>query len=60
MILEEMLQKFKELYKKHFNKDLTDQEALESATKLLRMVEIVYKPMTEADAARLKARKIDF
>jgi hypothetical protein len=54
MISKEYLQKFKELYKKRFNKDLTDQEALEGATKLLRLIEIIYKPMTKAEAERLK------
>ncbi|MFA5095682.1 MAG: hypothetical protein WC447_03435 [Candidatus Paceibacterota bacterium] len=54
MISDGALKNFQKLYKKHFDKDLTDQEALESATKLVRLVEIVYKPMTEGDAARFR------
>lgn len=43
MISKEQLEKFKLIYKKEFNKEISDQEALEQATKLLRLMEIVYK-----------------
>lgn len=42
MISKEQLEKFKLIYKKEFNKEISDQEALEQATKLLRLVEIIY------------------
>jgi hypothetical protein len=45
MISKEQLEKFKLIYKKEFNKEISDQEALEQATKLLRLMEIVYKPL---------------
>jgi hypothetical protein len=47
MISEKALKKFKTIYKKRFNIDLSDKNALESATKLLRLVEIIYKPITK-------------
>ncbi len=43
MISKEQLDKFKSIYKKEFNKEISDQEALEQANKLLKLVEIVYK-----------------
>jgi hypothetical protein len=45
MITKEDLEKFKALYKKHFDKELTDQEALDQAIKLLTIVDIVYRPI---------------
>lgn len=57
MISKERLQKFKQIYKKRFNKDLSDQEALEKATRLLRLVEIVYKPMTQEEYNALQKRR---
>lgn len=44
-ITDKELDKFKKLYKKHFNKDLTNQEALESATALLTLMKLIYKPI---------------
>jgi len=57
MIPKEHLYKFKEFYKKRFNKELTDQEALESGTRLIRLIELIYKPMTQKDYDILQKRK---
>ena len=57
MISEERLEKFKQLYKKRFDVELSDQDALNSAVKLLRLVEIVYKPMTKGDYEKLQKRR---
>jgi hypothetical protein len=48
MISEEDLNKFKDLYKKHFNEDLSNQDALDKASRLLRFVEIVLKSKVES------------
>jgi len=45
MISKEQLEKFKKIYKKEFNKDISDQDALESATSLLNMIKAIYKPI---------------
>ncbi len=47
MISKEQLEKFKLIYKKEFNREISDQEALEQATKLLRLVEIIYESFIE-------------
>ena len=57
MISEKELKKFKAIYKKEFGIELSDQDALESATKLLRLVEIIYKPMTKEEYERVQKRR---
>lgn len=51
------LEEYKEIYRKQFGKDISDADALEQATKLLRLMEIVYKPMTKEDFAILEKRR---
>ena len=46
MFTETQLTKFKALYKKHFGEELSPEDAYEKATKLIRMMQIVHKPMT--------------
>lgn len=43
------LEKFKDLYRKHLGIELTDQEAREKATRLIQLLLVVDKPMTERD-----------
>ncbi len=46
MISEEGIKKFQELYKKHFGEEISTEKAHQSAAKLLRLIQIIYKPMT--------------
>lgn len=57
MISEKALKEFKEIYKKEFNIDLSDQDALEKATKLLNLMKAVYGPMSKGDYEKLQKRK---
>lgn len=45
----EHISSFQALYQKRFGKTLTPAEAREKATKLLRLMQLVYRPMTEAE-----------
>ncbi len=45
MISKEALEEFKAIYKKKTGKDISDQDALESAIKLLTLVKAVYRPI---------------
>lgn len=45
MITKEQLEKFKELYLKRFGEEISDEDALEKTTRLLGLVELVYKPL---------------
>ena len=51
------LKEYKEIYRKQFGKDISDADALEQATKLLRLMEVVYKPMTQEDFDILEKRR---
>lgn len=57
MISKEQLEKFKVLYKNRFGKELTDQEALEKGTSLVRLMELIYKPMTMEEYKLLQKRR---
>lgn len=57
MISDKALKEFKAIYKKNFDIELSDQDALDSATKLLRLVEIIYKPMTKEEYERVQKRR---
>ena len=57
MISKERLEEFKRIYKKKFRKEISNQDALEKATKLLRMVELIYKPITQEDYDKLQKRR---
>ncbi len=57
MISEKALKEFKEIYKKEFDIDLSDQDALDKATKLLNLIKAVYRPMTKEDYERVQKRR---
>lgn len=57
MIPKKVLEEFKAIYKKRFGEDLSDDIALEKATRLLGLVEAVYKPMTESEYEVLQKRR---
>ena len=57
MISKKKLEEFKKIYKKLFSKTLFSQDALEKGTKLLRMVEIVYKPITQKEYDAVQERR---
>lgn len=56
-IAPEQLDKFRAIYREKFGVELTPREALEKAIPLLRMMQIAYQPMTEADLARVRERQ---
>ncbi|MGB2762136.1 MAG: hypothetical protein WBC21_01190 [Minisyncoccales bacterium] len=57
MISKESLEKFKKIYKKRFGEDISDQVALEKATKLLNLVKAVYRPMTREEYDKVQKRR---
>jgi len=48
-ISEAQLTSFKSLYKQHFGEELNQAEAREKAIKLLRMIQLIYKPITKVE-----------
>ena len=53
----EQITKFQTLYKSRFGKEISREEAYEKGVKLMRLVEITYKPMTEAEYQQLQERR---
>ena len=57
MLSNEQVTKFQTLYKKRFGKEISREEAYEKGVKLIRLVELIYKPMTEAEYQQLQERR---
>ena len=57
MLSDEQIRKFQTLYRNRFGKEISRDEAYEKGVKLLRLVELVYKPMTETEYQRLQQRR---
>ena len=57
MISEERLEEFKKIYKKEFGEDLSDQIALERATKLLNLFRAVYQSTTQKEYDKVQKRR---
>ena len=57
MISLDAIKSFKQIWNKKFNEDISDDFAMERADKLIRMVELVYKPMTEKEFNLVQERR---
>ncbi|OGN15536.1 MAG: hypothetical protein A3J47_00205 [Candidatus Yanofskybacteria bacterium RIFCSPHIGHO2_02_FULL_43_22] len=57
VIPDEDIISFQELYKKHFGKEISREDAYEQGIKLLRLMSLVYKPMTEEEFSRIQERR---
>jgi two-component SAPR family response regulator len=57
MLSDERIKKFQMLYLKRFGKTISREEAYEKGVKLMRLVEITYQPMTEAEYKQLQERR---
>ena len=57
MLSDKDLQSFIEIYKNRFGKEISPEEAREKANTLLRMVELIYKPMTVREYNNLQKRR---
>lgn len=57
LLSDEQITKYQTLYKKNFGKEISREEAYERGAKLIRLIELVYKPMTEAEYQSLQERR---
>jgi urease accessory protein UreF len=57
MLSDERITKYQELYKKRFGKEISREHALEQGTKLVRLMQLIYKPMTEDEYQLLQKRR---
>ena len=56
-IEKEKIESFQKIYKKKFGKKITKENAYEQAIKLLRLVELIYRPITEKEYMLLQKRR---
>ena len=57
MLTEEQVTKFQDIYRKRFGKEISRENALEKGIKLVRLMEIIYKPITEKEFDELQERR---
>jgi hypothetical protein len=50
------VQEFKDLYKKHFDIDLSDIDARQKCSLLVRQMQIIYRPITKEQVEALEAK----
>ncbi len=56
-LTDQQIKKFQALYKARFHQDISREKVYDMGIKLARLMQIVYKPMTEADYQKLQARR---
>jgi hypothetical protein len=56
-LLREDVVRFQEIYKKETGNDISYEEALESATSLVEMIRLVYKPIKKIDYEKYKNKQ---
>lgn len=56
-LTDQQITKFQALYKARFHKNVDRKKAYDMGIKLVRMMQIIYKPMTVADFERLQERR---
>lgn len=49
MLTKEQIEKFKAIYRKNFNKEISDVDAYEQGIKLITLMNHIYKPMTKEE-----------
>jgi hypothetical protein len=57
MLSDEQITKFQTLYKNRFGREISREEAYEKGAKLIRLVELIYRPMTENEYQLLQERR---
>ena len=55
-LTEDDITQFQTLYQKHFGEEISRERAHEEGIKLVRLMQLILKPMTKADAKRLQER----
>lgn len=56
-LTDKQITRFQAIYKARFHQDLSRDKAYDMGIKLVRLMQIVYKPMTEVEYQKLQARR---
>lgn len=57
MLTDEQVSKFQTIYRNRFGKEISRADALEKGTKLVRLMQIVYQPITEQELLEFQKRR---
>ena len=57
MLSIQQITKFQELYEKHFDKEIDRDEICKKGVKLIRLMELIYKPMTKNEYELIQKRR---
>ena len=57
MLTKQQITKFQTLYKNRFGREISREKAHEQGVKLIRLVELIYTPMTETEYQELQKRR---
>jgi hypothetical protein len=57
MLSDEQITKYQTLYKKRYGKEISREKAYEQGVKLIRLIELIYKPITETEYQQLQERR---
>lgn len=58
MLTDKQVNEFQEIYKNHFGEEISREDALEGGIKLVRMMKIIYTPITEKEYHDLQKRRM--
>ena len=57
MLSNEQITKFQALYRNHFGREISQEEAYEKGAKLVRLMQLSYRPMTEHEHQEISERR---
>lgn len=57
MLTENQIAEFQKIYKNRFGKKISRKEACDKGIQLIRLIELIYKPITEAEYQQLQERR---
>lgn len=57
LLSDKHISSFQEIYKQEFGKEISKEDAYEQGAKLIRLVQIVYQPITKEDYEHTQMRR---
>ena len=57
VLSDEQIEKYRRIHKSYFGKGITKEHAYEQGIKLVRLLSIIYKPMTEEEFESIQKRR---
>jgi len=57
MLNDTQITQLQTLYKNRFGKEISREQALEQGVKLIRLVSLIYKPMTQEENLKVQTRR---